>query len=68
VILAKEVEIRKGDGTAYQRSYVDPLHDGTEFRLLEDRAGWYFILLPDGRRGWIPGTAAEMVAAAGASR
>jgi tetratricopeptide (TPR) repeat protein len=61
VVVAEEVDIRKGDGTAYQRSYLDPLHAGTEFRLLEERAGWYRILLPDGRRGWIPGTAAEMV-------
>lgn len=61
VVVAQEVEIRKGDGTAYQRSYLDPLHAGAEFRLLEDRAGWYRILLPDGRRGWIPGTAAVMV-------
>ena len=63
VITAEEVVARKGDGIAYQRSFVDPLHQGTEFRLLEERAGWYYIELTDGRTGWIPDTSAEMVLA-----
>jgi tetratricopeptide (TPR) repeat protein len=61
VILAEEVVARKGDGTAYQSSFVDPLHAGTEFRLLESRAGWYRIRLSDGRTAWIPASAAELV-------
>jgi tetratricopeptide (TPR) repeat protein len=61
VIIAEEVVARKGDGIAYQRSFVDPLHHGTEFKLLEERAGWYYIELSDGRTGWIPASAAEMV-------
>ena len=61
VILAKEVVARKGDGTAYQSSFVDPLHAGTEFRLLEERAGWYRIRLSDGRTAWIPAGSAELV-------
>ncbi len=61
VVLAGEVVARKGDGTAYQSSFVDPLHAGTEFRLLEQRAGWYRIRLSDGRTAWIPAEAAELV-------
>jgi tetratricopeptide (TPR) repeat protein len=61
VITAEEVVARKGDGIAYQRSFVDPLHQGTEFKLLEERAGWYYIELSDGRTGWIPASATEMV-------
>jgi tetratricopeptide (TPR) repeat protein len=61
VITAEEVVARKGDGIAYQRSFVDPLHQGTEFKLREERAGWYYIELTDGRTGWIPASAAEMV-------
>ena len=61
VILAEEVVARKGDGTAYQSSFVDPLHAGTEFRLLEARAGWYRIRLSDGRTAWIPAGSAELV-------
>ncbi len=65
VILAQEVVARKGDGTAYQSSFVDPLHAGTEFRLLEARAGWYRIRLSDGRTAWIPAGAAEMIRLSG---
>ena len=61
VIITEEVIARKGDGTAYQRSFVDPLHQGTEFKLLEERAGWYYIELADGRTGWIPDSSAELV-------
>jgi len=61
VITTEEVVARKGDGIAYQRSFVEPLHQGTEFTLLEERAGWYYIELSDGRTGWIPASAAEMV-------
>ena len=61
VITVEEAVVRKGDGTAYQRSFLDPLHEGTEFRLLEERAGWYRIRLTDGRTGWIPALTAEMV-------
>jgi tetratricopeptide (TPR) repeat protein len=61
VILAQEVVARKGDGTAYQSSFVDPLHAGTEFRLLEVRSGWYRILLSDGRTAWIPADSAQLV-------
>ena len=61
VVTADEVVVRKGDGTAYERSFLDPLHSGAEFSLLEEREGWLFIQLSDGRSGWIPSSAAEMV-------
>jgi hypothetical protein len=61
VIVAGEVVIRKGDGNAYEPTFVDPLHQGTEFVLLEDRSGWYRARFTDGRSGWLPASAAEMV-------
>jgi uncharacterized protein YgiM (DUF1202 family) len=61
VVTAKETIVRKGDGTAYQPSFIDPIHEGAEFRMREARAGWYWIELTDGRTGWIPASAAEMV-------
>lgn len=61
VITSHEVVARRGDGTAYQPSFVDPLHQGTEFTLLEERAGWYYIRLTDGRTCWIPGRSGELV-------
>ncbi len=61
VILAENVLARKGDGETYQPSFKDPLHAGTEFRVLEERNTWYHITLRDGRRCWIPHSAAELV-------
>lgn len=53
VILAPEVIARKGNAQTYQPSFEQPLHAGTEFKLLEDRSGWYNIELPDGRTCWV---------------
>ena len=61
VILAEEVTTRKGDSTTFEPAFKAPLHAGTEFTLLEKRAGWYHIELPDGQRCWIPESAGEVV-------
>ncbi|MCF7847825.1 MAG: hypothetical protein K9M45_03155 [Kiritimatiellales bacterium] len=61
VILAKEVLARKGDGEIYAPSFLEPLHTGTEFRLLESRGQWWYIRLADGQSCWIPAHAAETV-------
>jgi len=61
VILADEVVARKGDGETYQPSFKEPLHAGTEFRLIEERRDWRHIELPDGRRCWIPAKSSELV-------
>ena len=61
VILAKEVMARKGDGENYQPSFKDPLHSGTEFRLIENRNLWYLIELHDGQQCWIPENSAGLV-------
>jgi hypothetical protein len=61
VITAQEVVARKGDGTAYEPSFVDPLHAGTEFTILETRVDWLRIELPDGRTTWIPSEAGEVI-------
>ncbi len=60
VLLADEVTARKGDGITYQPSFKDPLHEGTEFLLIEKRNGWYHIRLNDGRKCWIPENTAGM--------
>jgi hypothetical protein len=61
VIVSAEVVARKGDSETYEPSFKEPLHAGTEFRLVEDRGGWYHVALVDGRKCWIPSRAAEMV-------
>jgi len=61
VIIAKEVVARQGDGINYSPSFKEPLHEGTEFQLLEDRPGWFHIQLPNGNDGWIPDKSAELI-------
>ena len=61
VILAEEVIGYQGDAVSYQPSFAEPLHNGTEFTLLEERGAWWQIELPDGRTTWIPARSAEMV-------
>ncbi len=61
VITAEEVVARQGDGQNYAASFKAPLHAGTEFDLLERRAGWFYVRLSDGSEGWIPETEAELI-------
>jgi tetratricopeptide (TPR) repeat protein len=61
VILEREIVGRKGDSTTFEPTFKDPLHMGTEFKLVEERAGWLHIELADGRRCWIPESAAGMI-------
>lgn len=61
VIIAKEVVARQGDGQNYPLSFKEPLHEGTEFNLLENRPGWFHIKLSDGSDGWIPEASADLI-------
>ena len=61
VITAKEVVARQGDGVNYPSSFKEPLHEGTEFDLLENRPGWFHIKLSDDSDGWIPDNSAELI-------
>jgi len=61
VITAKEVIARQGDGENYPSSFKEPLHEGTEFDLLEHRPGWFHIKLSDDSDGWIPESSADLI-------
>ncbi|MFH1077241.1 MAG: tetratricopeptide repeat protein [Pseudomonadota bacterium] len=61
VILAKEVFARKGDSVTYEPSFTEPLHAGTDFKLVESRMAWLYIELTDGRQCWIPEMAAGLI-------
>ncbi len=61
VIVAGDVVARKGDSDTYEPSFKEPLHAGTEFRILEERAGWIHAELGDGRSCWLPAKAVERV-------
>lgn len=54
VIVENEVVVRSGNGEGFEAAIEEPITAGVEFRILEDRPGWWRIELPDGSQGWIP--------------
>jgi hypothetical protein len=61
VITIGEVVARQGDGQNYAPSFKEPLHEGTEFVLLERRPGWFHIELSDNSDAWIPLISADLI-------
>jgi len=61
VITAREVVAHQADWQNSPPSFKDPLHEGTEFDLIEQRPGWLHIRLSDGSDGWIPDNAAGLI-------
>lgn len=61
VIISPQVIARQGDGQNYPPSFKQPLHEGTEFEMLEQRPGWLHIKLPDNSDAWIPQSSAEII-------
>jgi tetratricopeptide (TPR) repeat protein len=61
VVVAAEATARKGDGMSFEPAFTEPLHAGTEFRLLEDRGEWLEVALDDGRTCWLPAKDTERV-------
>ncbi len=61
VVLEQEIIGRKGDSITFEPTFKEPLHAGVEFKLVEERKGWLHIELADGRRCWIPESAAELI-------
>jgi len=53
VTVSDGVVVRKGNGDGFEPAFAQPLSQGVEFRVLEQRPGWIQIRLPDGNSGWI---------------
>ncbi len=60
VITANQVTVRKGNGQSYAPQFDQPLHEGTEFAILEQRSNWLHIQLPDNNTGWIQSKHTEL--------
>jgi tetratricopeptide (TPR) repeat protein len=61
VVISEESVARKGNSISYEPSFKNPLHAGTEFRVLEERGAWMRVQLPDDRTCWLPATDVELV-------
>lgn len=53
VITAVKSTAYQGDGEHYPQSFTEPLNEGIEFDVLEDRGTWLYIQLPDKSKCWI---------------
>jgi tetratricopeptide (TPR) repeat protein len=61
VILADTTLPRKGPGESYAPTFKEPLHEGTEFRLIDRQAQWLQVELDNGARCWLPSRHAELI-------
>lgn len=53
VVTSGEAALRSGNGDAFEVLTTEPLSEGVEFVILEERPGWWRIRLPDDTQGWI---------------
>jgi tetratricopeptide (TPR) repeat protein len=61
VVVVPEVSARAADSINAPRRFSEPLPDGTELEILEDRGGWLHIQLHNGRDAWLMTSAVERI-------
>lgn len=61
VIIADDSYAKKGPSFAYANAFTEPLQDGLEFTLLEQRDSWLRIQLHDQRQCWIHPSTAQLL-------
>ena len=55
VLIVDEAYGRKGPSYAYTSAFLDPLHNGMELTILEERDDWLWARLEEGSECWLPG-------------
>jgi hypothetical protein len=60
VLVTNDVVVRKGNGEGYDPQFEHPLHEGVEFKVIEQRGGWLRIELADGNQGWVRNREVEL--------
>ncbi|OGQ96841.1 MAG: hypothetical protein A2284_04410 [Deltaproteobacteria bacterium RIFOXYA12_FULL_61_11] len=57
VVIHEEVQVRSGKGGAV----LFNLHEAAEVEVEAEAEGWYKIVLPDGKKGWVDRTFVELL-------
>ena len=53
VMISDQVVARKGNSESYEAAFTEPLSEGTEFVVLEERADWLRVQIGDAGTGWL---------------
>ncbi len=61
VVIVDAVYAKKGPSYAYANAFNEPLHDGLEFVLIEQRGDWGLIELIDTRQCWLPMSQLQLI-------
>lgn len=61
-VVLRETVGRKGPSDlGYEPSFTEPLAEGVEFEVLEDRGSWLLARLRDGRETWLPRGSIDLI-------
>ncbi len=61
VLTSTNVVLRSGNGEGFGPAVEEPLYEGVEFTILEQRPGWWRILLADGTSGRVSDPQAKSI-------
>jgi len=53
VITTLEATAKNGPGDSYKDTFKGPLHEGTEFTVIDTQDKWYQVVLKDGKICWL---------------
>ncbi|NLG13272.1 MAG: hypothetical protein GX561_03580 [Lentisphaerae bacterium] len=54
IVIVEEADAYKGGNKAYEKSFDEPLHAGTELVIIGENEHWYEFKLNNGATGWLP--------------
>ena len=61
VLVNNDVVLRAGNGDGFGAAVEEPLDEGVEFTILEQRPGWWRVELADGTIGWVDASDASSI-------
>ena len=61
VVVAEDVELRAGNGSAFASLGGTTLPEGSRFEVVQRRGDWIQVRTTDGREGWVAAAAAEII-------